>query len=284
MGFKTQVVAISEIKGGTARFNNIGKDGIYYCELSASRSEKTYTQAFLVDTSGNVVPIIPNLSNCDTLLLYRKYHKYVKTTNGAVIQGSNSKKFINSETLYTMPISVVELKKNTVKPKRGYRYYRYYAPIGADDIKISMIKLFYDDNGKNRLLKTDKIYGHIKGKLPCYGADIKNAFDGNIRTNFNAMNGSWVAVDAGKPVKLTVVSVMPRSSFNIVEPGHLYELFYFDKGNWVSLGRKMADDNHVIYDNAPSGALYLLRNRTMGVEERRFMYINGKQVWQRFLE
>ena len=54
------------------------------------------------------------------------------------------------------------------------------------------------------------------------------------------------------------------------------ELLYFDRGEWVSLGRKVATADYIEYDNVPSGALYWLRNRTEGKEERPFTVVNGK--------
>lgn len=38
-------------------------------------------------------------------------------------------------------------------------------------------------------------------------------------------------------------------------------------------------EDELIYDNVPSGALYLLKNHTEGKEERIFTYSNGQQNW-----
>jgi hypothetical protein len=41
----------------------------------------------------------------------------------------------------------------------------------------------------------------------------------------------------------------------------------------------VADSDVLLYENAPLNGLFLLRNLTIGVEERIFTYENGKQVW-----
>lgn len=83
-------------------------------------------------------------------------------------------------------------------------------------------------------------------------------------------------VEFEEPVSVDVVKYITRNDKNGVYPGHVYELLYFDRGEWVSLGRKVATADYIEYDNVPSGALYWLRNRTEGKEERPFTVVNGK--------
>lgn len=59
----------------------------------------------------------------------------------------------------------------------------------------------------------------------------------------------------------------------------MYELFYCDKGDWHSLGIMTAESGELVYENVPGNALYLLKNRTKGKEERIFTYENDRQVW-----
>ncbi len=90
--------------------------------------------------------------------------------------------------------------------------------------------------------------------------------------------GSWVGYDLGKPRQIWTVRYLPRNNFNVIEPGNEYELFYYDKG-WQSLGVKTTKKQYLEYENVPTNALFLLRNKTQGKEERIFTYENGKQVW-----
>ena len=61
--------------------------------------------------------------------------------------------------------------------------------------------------------------------------------------------------------------------------GHQYELFYWGRYGWVSLGKQQAENIKLTWQNAPANALYWLRDLTAGKEERIFTYENGQQVW-----
>ncbi|MDR0712503.1 MAG: hypothetical protein LBF67_09215, partial [Prevotellaceae bacterium] len=71
----------------------------------------------------------------------------------------------------------------------------------------------------------------------------------------------------------------PKSDGNAVTWGDEYELSFWDKDRWASLGKKKADNIYISFDNCPAGALFLLHNHTRGVEDRIFTYENGKQVF-----
>ena len=51
------------------------------------------------------------------------------------------------------------------------------------------------------------------------------------------------------------------------------------RDGWKLLEAQKASSNELIFENMPSGGLYVLRNRTKGHEERIFTYENGEQVW-----
>ena len=60
--------------------------------------------------------------------------------------------------------------------------------------------------------------------------------------------------------------------------GKEYELFYWDNG-WLSLGKKTADDQPLLFDNVPANALYWLVADDSDKEERIFTYSNDCQIW-----
>ena len=122
------------------------------------------------------------------------------------------------------------------------------------------------------------VFGNISEKDTKDDCIFENAFDNNIRTNFNAPKCSWVAIDAKKPIKITSFKIMARNNLNIVEPGDTYELLFFNNG-WYSLGQKIAQDHYIDFKNVPKGAILLLRDLTKGKEERIFLYENEKQIW-----
>ena len=85
--------------------------------------------------------------------------------------------------------------------------------------------------------------------------------------------GYWFGYDLGENNNylITRVEFCPNSNQNMVEPGDFYELFYF-KDQWISLGQQVATDNYLLYNNAPVGALFWLRNLSKGNGTIRFMH------------
>jgi len=67
---------------------------------------------------------------------------------------------------------------------------------------------------------------------------------------------------------------------NFIKENEEYELFYWDKNQWNSMGKQIGTSKQYLeYTNAPLNALFLLRNLTKGKEERIFTYENGQQDW-----
>ena len=95
------------------------------------------------------------------------------------------------------------------------------------------------------------------------------------------MSNSWIGVKNKRSPygsRLTKISILPRNNLNVIERGHEYELFYYDKG-WKSLGRKKTDNLYIEFDNVPVNAVMLLRNLTEGKQERIFTYENYYQLF-----
>jgi hypothetical protein len=86
-------------------------------------------------------------------------------------------------------------------------------------------------------------------------------------------------LDFGTPINIDKIIYYPRSDSNIITYGDEYELKYWDNDRWNSLGRKTADNIHLAFDNCPMGALFLLHDCSIGVEDRIFLYKEGEQEW-----
>ena len=99
------------------------------------------------------------------------------------------------------------------------------------------------------------------------------AFDGDELTYLISYD---VRAVFREPVRVARVVCLPRSDGNGVYPGDEYELLYYAADGWRSLGRQRATDYSVDYGDVPAGALYWLRNRTKGVEERVFTVEDGQ--------
>lgn len=92
--------------------------------------------------------------------------------------------------------------------------------------------------------------------------------------------GEQLIFDLGKPYKLDHILFMPRNDDNFIHLGDSYELFYHAGAQgWISLGKRVAEDTELHYDNVPEGALLWLHNYTRGEEERAFYMKQGKQVF-----
>jgi hypothetical protein len=89
----------------------------------------------------------------------------------------------------------------------------------------------------------------------------------------------WVGLDFGEPVDIDNVIYTPRNDDNDIRQGDLYELFYWRKDKWASLGKKTGVPPCLHYQDVPVNALFLLRDLTRGKEERIFTYKDGEQVW-----
>ncbi|MDR0427931.1 MAG: discoidin domain-containing protein, partial [Dysgonamonadaceae bacterium] len=106
-------------------------------------------------------------------------------------------------------------------------------------------------------------------------------FDGDPLTYFDAIEekGSWAGLDLGEPKEIGEVNYLFRNDDNNIRLGDEYELFYFGINGWTSLGRQFAGSSTLVYENAPTKALFWLRNHTRGKEEIPFSNENGEQVF-----
>jgi hypothetical protein len=219
----------------------------------------------------------PDLSKLITVKLTRKFtaggtrHEFAEWMVGAKLQASDNKEFKDPLTLYTIDTTYFYFVEKDIHTDKPYRYYRY---LSSDSGKVRIAEVdFVPSDLENTADKSKKykIFGHLKDVAKTGSPNFANAFDGNIATNFNAPAGSWVAIDFGKPVKISKLRFLVRNDLNLIEVGDEYELLYFDMG-WNSLGKQKADHNYIIFNKVPDNALLLLRDLTKGKEERVFTY------------
>lgn len=183
--------------------------------------------------------------------------------------------FAEVDTLATIAAMPYGMTTIPVLSKRKYRYLRYHAPIYN---RSSLAELrFYgnDDSGGVRLLRGD-VFG-----MGVAAAMIEHAFDGNASTICRGLTtGYTLGIDLGegKETAITKIEFCPSTDLNFVEPGHLYELYYFDT-EWHLLGREYSRKDYLEFQNVPVGALLLLKDKSAGKEERIFEYVNNQQIW-----
>lgn len=276
-------VAYAKTSGENVIFENIGRDGIYFVGFYDNQKVFLASPAFIYPIDGPIKYTKPDLSKTENIRIHRKFYvKYhmelfTKAMLGARLQGANKSSFSDAETLFTIDTIAHYFSEYTNTNTNKYQYYRYLST-ETSDVRIAEISLFSENvkGGKTKI--EGKVFGYKSDINSDDDAIFENAFDGSIRSNFNAPGGSWVAIDAGKRVNLTSFGFMARNNLNVVEPGDLYQLSYFDDG-WKTIEQKIAENYYLDFQNVPKGAVLLLENKSKGKEECVFRWENGKQVF-----
>lgn len=272
----------AQVKNNKVKFEHIGSGIVYLvCAYGHNQFIPISHPILLRDSSGTTEILKPDTVRKQKMILTRKckpsllMQGFAESMIGGTFEGSSTPDFKNPETLLTIkdaPYSLTEVNVNAMSSYRYVRYTSIHSGIFAAEIQ------FWGTNkeGKSVMLEGKTIVHFGSDSIP--NSEPKNAFDNNIRTNFNAPSHSWIGLDLKYPQSITKVKYLPRNNFNVIEVGNKYELMYYND-RWVSLGIQTAINQYLEYDNAPTNALFLLRNLTQGKEERIFTYENGKQVW-----
>lgn len=276
------IVQWGERKDGSVVFKDMGKGCVYLPVFYNAKMGTTIPMEYpvLCELERNRV-LKPDLKKKQTMRLTRKYRSSKNLEDcasyilGGQFQVANQLDFKDTLTLYTIdkqPENCFE--KVEPKYKGKYSYFRFLAP--RWNCNIAELVLFDEDGNR---LPTDSIISTDKGR---WGNVPEYAFDGNPLTNYSASQGNWawVGLKFNNPVHISKIYYLPRNDDNFIRENETYELFYWDKQGWQSLGQQTGTlESHLIYKDAPTNALFLLRDLTKGKEERVFTYENGQQVW-----
>lgn len=202
----------------------------------------------------------------------------MKRMVGGRFQGANDPDFCNSVILYEIKESpgtyfnTIEINTN-----EKFKYVRYISPEGSSG-NIAELEFFDQEDGVIPLV------GQVIGTEGSHNNDPERTkdkvFDGNCITFFDApkADSAWVGLDLGQERNIKKIKFIARTDYNIIVPGNIYEVFYWDK-KWISLGKQTAESNILTYSKVPSNALYYIKNHTEGKEERIFTYKNEEQIW-----
>ena len=236
-----------------------------------------FATPFILKENGDVHKLTPDHSALRSISLYRKYPKYghISVYAARMADGcfeiSNQTDFPTPKRIYTIkePPKHAMVEVNLHAPATC-RYIRYKAP-DQSWVNISELQC-YSPEGK----LSGTPFASDKNKSP---EELAKICDGNIDTFYaGEVRNAYVGIDFGKEVEIDRIIYSPRTDGNDVIPGEEYELFYWEN-RWVSLGRKKADSFRLQYDSVPDNSLLWLHNRTKGVEERIFTYMNNEQIW-----
>lgn len=258
----------------------LGRGIVYLPVIYTKEGQQAINHPFVLGPKQDIRYLIPDTENRETVKLYRKYPKFERIMSFAsslelcVIEGANKSDFRDAVPLYTITDTPQSrLQKVTVNNTTSFRYVRIRKGMGG--FSLGELK-FFDMEGRE--LKGKIISDEAISEEP----SLQAVFDGDILSFFycsGAFHNLWIGLRLNVAQQIGSVAFSPRTDGNDICPGDHYELFYWNKEKWSSLGRKKAKDYYLNYENVPRNALLLLRNLTCGKEERPFTYEKSKQIW-----
>lgn len=272
-------VYYGKISWGKVKFKSMGRKILYSVGMIENGEVVPVGTPFYIDANGEVKDFEYDHHKTQSMTLLRKYPFFGKEDffnnrmSFGKFQGCNNLDFKDVTTFFTHEgITEGCWYRHKVTDKKTYKYVRYLGPSNSY-CNINELE-FYDEKG-------NKLTGKIIGTQGTKDQDKETAFDGNILTGFNgnSPDGHWVGLKLSQPSRIAEVRYIPRNDGNSIEIGDVYELKMYYRGKWKSLAQQKAKDNHVTFYNVPVNALFILSDKTKGVEERPFTYVNGKQVW-----
>lgn len=238
---------------------------------------------FYIDRTTNELYFYSCGKDTEEVVLYSKFllekeNLFRERLVGGVFEGSNRPDFAEKDTLFIIQQKPKRLYTSIKSwSDKKYRYVRYF---GYKNTHCQIAEIaFYGVND------TVPLKGKAIGTYGCYQQDgsheYPNAFDGQTWTCFDYLenDGGWTGLDFGEPMQVDKIVYTPANRDNYIRSGDTFELCYCD-GDWKSAGTVKATTDSLVYRNIPRNAILLLYNRTRGVQERIFVYENGRQVWK----
>ncbi len=282
-------IAWAKVKNGKADFGYVGLPAFYIpVYYSYGKPSMINKPLVMYKEEEKRYEYNPSLSSTRKVRLYRKFNfsgeflAFADELLGCKIQGANSLDFKDACDIYSIQNKAKGCENEVFENEKSYQYIRLLSK-DSSQLNIAELEFWAKNKTTGQLIK---LSGKPIGGNATEGEDnnFANAFDGSVRTNFIGEENSWIGLDLGQNSDnfvVTQIRFIPRNNYNVIEKGHIYELFYLGNNGWASLGKKKANDYYLDYDNVPSGVLLLLKNHTEGVQERIFMYNDDlqEQVW-----
>ena len=281
----SQWIAIgwSEVKDGSVTFRHL-EPGVLYllADYPDKAAPRPASQPFIPRKDGTVFFARADTAGRQTMTLHRKFRlpwwweEFHVNATGGKFQGANRPDFADAVTLYTIPGPAV-MRWEDVYPAQAqpFRYLRYLS--GEEGFNMMAEVEFYDGQEKlaGQVIGTEGSYQDTRDKTRAA------VFDGNPLTYFFAIEGSgaWAGIALNEPRRVSHIRFWFRNDDNTIRPGYTYELHYWGKDQWETMGRQTGTDTILTYNHVPSQTIYWLRDLTRGREERPFTYEDGNQVW-----
>lgn len=272
-------VDFSYLKTNKAKFKNVSPGLVYmivrYDEKGALQP---LTEPFIADRDGRLHYFMAD-NTVQNITVARKYPVcesswiFSRQLIKGFFEAADTEDFRNAVRVGDISDARVEWHDITISPKTGaHRYWRYNSNEVTSQAPLAELEFYAKATG-------EKLNGRIISANNGDGSHApENAFDSNILTAyFSPVTAAWIGVDFGRPVELSRIRFVPRGDGNCVEPGDDYELLFWTNRRWNSAGTKKATGNDITFHDVPEGTLYLLIDRTKGIEHRIFTYENSTQ-------
>lgn len=272
---------------GNVSFKDMGLDCVYILMRYLPNGNVEYlSDPFILDQCGMSHYFIADSNNKQSAKLHRKYptleyaSKYSQRMVGGRFEASNNSLFTNPDTIYVIQDGSAITQQVNISDSIGkYRYWRYIQSEPDTYCSIAEI-IFY-----NRITH-QPVYGKIIGtegcKHPEYGRVKENVFDNNWLTSFDAPidRDGWVGMDFGEPIGIEKIIFVGRGDGNSIELGDVYQLLYWDKDKWTSIGKQKATSSYVEFSEIPSNSILILKDLTKGKNIRIFtLNEENQQEW-----
>ena len=256
---------IGQLEKSHGNFKNIGKNIVYLSGYYRGNELYTLNYPFILNLKGEIEYLVPDTCDCQRIVLKRKYpstenlYNYVSKLRNIIVEASNYFDFSVVDTVISkIETNAVVYAHGNITTGKEYRYWRLSSPTGVQIAEIS----FFDKN--SNVLQVDTSFHDVP------------VFDNDPLTSMYIDENKKIVLDLKIPTQISKIVCVPRGDGNGIYPGNDYELFYHTLNGWKSLGRRIAVDYNLVYDNVPKGALLWLHNYTTGKEERIFTCQNGE--------
>ena len=283
-------VALGKISRGKAVFRDLGPHALYLpVRYDKDGQMKPIADPFILEYNGHTERVVLDTSQHITVTLHRKYpvkgylYEKLHRLEGGEFQASDRPDFSRRHVFHRITENRgwgYEVRvPDSVPPCRYWRYISYQRKSYCNMAEI----MFYAQGDSIPLKEGGGITvigtPGAHDDHPTYTREA--VFDGDLLTcnDPTEPDSAWVGLDLGRPVKMDHLFYYGRSDGNAVEVGDEYELFYWNRDRWQSLGRQRAVRPNLEYRDVPAKALLLLRDLTKGRDERIFTYENGEQVF-----
>ncbi len=277
-------IALGEVRKGKAVFRSLGPHALYLpVRYGRDGGMRPIGDPFILRYNGQTESIVPDTSQHITMTLRRKYpvkgyvYEKLHRLEGGEFQASDDPLFRRRHVFHRIAENRgwgYEVRvPDSVPPCRYWRYISYRRKSYCNMAEIMFYAAGDSVPVRGKVIGTPGAHDDH----PDYTREA--VFDGDLLTcnDPTEPDSAWVGMDMGRPVKMDRLFYYGRGDGNAVEVGDEYELFWWNRNRWQSLGRQRAVRPSLEYRDAPARALFLLRDLTKGREERIFTYEDGRQ-------